>query len=323
MENEASNVPAEQISETTDSNASENWYSITDGSDAGNTDDTTDGRDFDDLSQPEPEAPRKFKLKDGDNEEEVDEAELIRRATHGSTAQRRMEEAANLRKQAEAQLTKVQEALAYAKSNPLDLIRRLGHDPYELATRIVSDHIDDQSLTPQERQLRQERQELERYRAAQKAHEEEQTKKAEEAERTNVIQEIETGIMSAFAARGIAGDSELMIGLALDTAKFLVADRKRAHVTGQPPKLTYDQAVGRSIAQYRRTINSFLEVLDEDQIYELMGEKGKQKFRAADMRKGRKAPQQQRQQAPVAKQPEAPKHMSEKEYFDWLLASRK
>ncbi len=255
---------------------------------ADETENDDSGRNFDQVGQEtQQEEIRRWKLKDGDNEEEVDENELLKRAQKASAADRRFQEAANARKQAEGAMAQLREALMAGKQNPAYLLQQLGIDPVKWAETHLSGHIENVRMTPEQRQQRQEQQELQQYREAVRQQQEQQVSHQEEEVRRANVNEIQTGLLNALGAAGLAAgdDPERSVSLALDAAKYLIHDRRAALAEGREPKVTYEDAVRRAMGTYRRTLSQLVESLDADQLYEFLGEVGKQKFRTADMKR--------------------------------------
>lgn len=120
---------------------------------------------------PTPEAKveaRKYKVKVDDAEREVDEAELLRGYSHAQSANQRFQEASKIRKQAETFIERL-------KSDPKSILTnpKLGIDFRKIAEEYVLEQMEAESLTPEERERKTEKGELEKYRSA------EQQKKAE------------------------------------------------------------------------------------------------------------------------------------------------
>lgn len=140
-------------------------------------------------SAPAP-APKKHKVKVDDHETEVDESELIRGYSKAQASQKRFEEAAKLRKEAD-------EKLAKFKSSPIDALSELGLDPEELAEAIYIKKLEKAmqvELTPEEKQAKADQEELESYRneklTAKQQKEAEEFETATESQRVNFSEKI-------------------------------------------------------------------------------------------------------------------------------------
>ena len=86
-------------------------------------------------SQQAPEAPRKYKVKVDGFESEVDETELINSYQKGRSADKKFQEAADLRKQLETFVENV-------KADPAQLLEQLGHNPKEWARNLLLAEIE-------------------------------------------------------------------------------------------------------------------------------------------------------------------------------------
>lgn len=119
------------------------------------------------------EAIRKLKLKLNGRELELPEADVIALAQMGGSARAKWEEAARLRKEAEAREAKLKN-----KATLREGLKELGYSDEqirELATEVISHHLNDEMLSPEERafrereaQLKARERELEEFQAKQK-----------------------------------------------------------------------------------------------------------------------------------------------------------
>lgn len=82
-----------------------------------------------------PEAPRKYKVKVDGLESEVEESELINSYQKGRSADKRFQEASDLRKQLET-------FVENAKADPTQLLEQLGHNPKEWARDLLLAEIE-------------------------------------------------------------------------------------------------------------------------------------------------------------------------------------
>jgi len=112
--------------------------------------------------------PRKMKLKVDGQEQEYDEAEVIRRAQLSSTAYKRIQEAQRERQQAEEFINKL-------KTKPFEVIDdpRLGLSQ-EQKIKLIEDWyrknvMEESTLTPEQKRLRDQEAELKKYRDQEKA----------------------------------------------------------------------------------------------------------------------------------------------------------
>jgi hypothetical protein len=101
---------------------------------------------------------RKLKLKLDGAETELPEDEVIRLAQQAKAGQKRFAEAHAIRQQAEEFIRRLKSDPASALADP-----NIGIDVKEFARQVVWDEIQEQTLTPEQKQARAEKAELERY----------------------------------------------------------------------------------------------------------------------------------------------------------------
>lgn len=114
---------------------------------------------------------KKYKLKvdDQEIEEELDlsnEKDIINRLQLAKVSQKRMQEAAELKKQV-ADLAKV------LNESPEEVLKALGKDPHDWAVQLLQKKMEDEMMDPKERELQQTKKELEELRNKAKKEEEE------------------------------------------------------------------------------------------------------------------------------------------------------
>jgi hypothetical protein len=119
-----------------------------------------------DKEEPKP-TPRKHKLKVDGAEEEVDEDEVLRRAQKYSAADKKFQEAAKVRKQAESFIRALKENPKAVLSNP-----NLGINLREFAEKVLWEELQEELVPPEEKERRAEKAELERYREEKRQREE-------------------------------------------------------------------------------------------------------------------------------------------------------
>lgn len=141
---------------------------------------------------------RLYKVMVDGAEMEVDEAELLKGYSHGKAAAKKMEEAANSKKEAA-------ELLRLMKSQPRSFFEKLGMDPREFAAQIFNDDLIEASLTPEQKKLREYEkmfsEQSERERVAREEYEREQL----EVESARVAEELQGQMLGALNDAGIPG----------------------------------------------------------------------------------------------------------------------
>lgn len=137
---------------------------------------------------------RIYKIKYGDKEEELDEAEVVRRAQKVTGIEKKAEEAAKQYKVA-TNLFKL------LKESPLEFAKRakeVGIDPEAMAVEIINAKLKYEQMTPEQRELEQLRQEkLERDRLD-KIKAEEEHKRAVEEQTEEYRRSLENEIVEAY-----------------------------------------------------------------------------------------------------------------------------
>lgn len=114
------------------------------------------------------EAIRKFKVKVDGQELEVDENELVKGYSHQRAANKRMQEAIKVRKQAEDFINMLND-----KNKLFDVIKQLGHDPRKLTEEYLASQLEEEMLDPKEREYRNTKAELQKMKELEKMREEE------------------------------------------------------------------------------------------------------------------------------------------------------
>lgn len=135
----------------------------------------------------------KFKIDGKEEEEEIDldnEQELTRRLQLGKAAQKRMQEAAEDRKNIE-QIFKIMQ------SDPALVMKQLGLDPEEFAVKYLQGKIEEQQKSPEQREIERLQKELEDIRKLKEY--EEQRMKQEQLQRfeAQYAQNLEQGMIKA------------------------------------------------------------------------------------------------------------------------------
>jgi len=143
-------------------------------------------------------AAKTYKVKIDGQDIEVDESELLKGYQSTKSAQQRFNEAAMMRKQAE-------EFIKIAKTDPRKLLSHpdIGIDLKEFANSILREQIEEQMLSPEEKEMRDTRKKLAEYEQARKE-QEENAKQAEMDKYTKLYEEEYTSkIVGALETSGL------------------------------------------------------------------------------------------------------------------------
>jgi hypothetical protein len=148
----------------------------------------------------EKEAIKKFmkKIKVRDKEVELDEDQLTSYAQKGFDAQEKWESAAKMRKDAEHFISKL-------KSDPLSVLTdpRIGVNFRKIAEDYIWDQMQEEKLSPEEKERRQEKRELEEYRQKEKHRREREESQRDEELRTNMRADYDRKIAEALSKSGL------------------------------------------------------------------------------------------------------------------------
>lgn len=144
------------------------------------------------------EAVRKFKLKYEDTEEEVTEEELIQRAQKARGSEKKFQEAAHMRKQAEQLINLLKQDPMKVLSNPT-----LGHDVKKLMTDYLAKQIEEDMMDPKEKELRDLRQQIKEREDIEKAAKQEEEQKRLQEATQKYMADIQKDIVTALNDSGL------------------------------------------------------------------------------------------------------------------------
>ena len=180
------------------------------------TEENTDQSSTDDVGSEEPSQeqapqPKRYKVKVDQEEMEVDEEELLKGYQLSKASNKRFQEASTLQKQ-------VNQLIEDSRKDPRKMFEVLGLNPRDWSEKLLLEELEEQLLTPQDKQRRQEQQELEEYRQQKLT----AKQKQEEAEKASYFdqasQEIDDEISQVLqnsglkpTARNIARMAEYML----------------------------------------------------------------------------------------------------------------
>ena len=139
---------------------------------------------------------RMYKVTVDGEEMEVDENELRRGYAHNKAASKRMEEASMSRKEAE-------QVLRLFKDSPREAFKLLGRDARQFAEQIINEELSEALLSPQERELRDYKRQLEQYQGKEKQARAEYEAQQQEQEMARYTEQIQTQIISTLDTAGL------------------------------------------------------------------------------------------------------------------------
>lgn len=249
------------------------------------------------------ETKRKFKLKvDGaEIEEEFDpsnEEELVKRLQLQKVAQKRMEESSLTKKQAEALVQSF-------KSDPIAVMQQLGIDPREISESYLSKMLEEQLLTPEQKEVREAKRIIEEH----KRQVEEQAKQKEQ-------QELQT-LEAKYAAEYQKTIIDALESSGLPKTKRSMQRIVQAMRMNLEKGTSFDPMVVAKIARedYEQEMQEIVSGFqDDDQLIAFLG-KSTDRIRKADLKRFQAQPKSFQQAKPqVSKEQEPQRKLTKAEW---------
>lgn len=254
-------------------------------------------------SKPKPE-PRKYKVKIGDLEEEVPDTELVAGYQLRKASAQKFEEAAKIRKEVETILTK-------AKSDPWALIEYLGGNPDEMAEQRLINRLQQEKLTPEQRELLQRQQELEQREARIREYEEQTRNQTVSKLQQEQTQRMSTEIIAALESIEFPANEDFIAEMARIKAEALANDYDM-------PWVDAARAVEEHMAEIaERRFRS----MPTKKLMKMLGEETMKRIRAEDVAALRTQQPKQHTQPPAPK-PQAKKGPMTMDEWKALVAKR-
>ncbi len=148
------------------------------------------------LKEAAAEAKRKLKIKEGDQEVEIDEDEVVKvyksRKEHQRAANKELQEGKAARKQAEEFLSMMKDPEKF-----WEVAEKLGHKNRELAERLMVKQLEDELMDPREKELRDAKAKLKQIEDMEKAQKEQLEAKRMEEMKQKYVKDFETQFISA------------------------------------------------------------------------------------------------------------------------------
>jgi CheY-like chemotaxis protein len=246
---------------------------------------------------------KKYKLKTDGNEEEVDESELIRRAQKATGAEKRMQESAQLKKD-------FINFIENLKSNPRKVLAdpALSIDVVKFAQEVLSQQLEDEQKSPEQRELEQLKKEIEDIRAKEKADEEQRKQDDYNRSIAKYEQEFEQQFQEAIESSGLPKKPALLrkMAMIMDTA------------LQNGKELTAKQAVSIAKKELESDVKEMMGALSDDGMESFLGKDLLKRIRKSNLQKIKAAPPTASDIKPIsakASEAQAEKKLSIK---DWL-----
>lgn len=224
------------------------------------------GEGADPLKSAADAATRRYKLQVEGKEEEVDEKELIARAQKATGAEKRFEEAARVRRMMETLVAKLKDPDRWHEvlSHPM-----IGHNPQKLAEELVWRQLQEEKLSPEQKQVREAQEILKRDEQRKKM--EEQTKAQQRMAELQKEAEgkLSTSIKEALETSGLPKSAWTVRMMAYFMHKGWKQYNVRLNPTDVVPMVK---------KQYQAMIGDFLGGYEGD-IFEVLGEPVVEKIR--------------------------------------------
>ena len=257
--------------------------------------------------KPEQKPVNKYKVKVDNEELEVDEDELKRGYAHNKAAAKRMEQAAEMRKQYERQVQIAEgfeKWIHNVKNNPealFSLAEQLGLDVDDIAMKRAAERLKYEYMDEDQRRAYDNERELRRYKEMEQKQAELQRQQAEQQFVAKARETVENEFVEFFTEQGIrptptilARIAELKLGAASAGKQISVA-----------------QAYQRVVKEQQQARLELLANLSEDDIKSLPKEQ-LQKLRQADMRQFNQGRRPTQQASQAQRKPQA---MSTDDFF--------
>lgn len=208
------------------------------------------------------------KLKVRGREIEVDEAGYHAYAQKGAAAEEKWQEAARMKKEADAFVERL-------KKNPIEVLKdpTLGVDFRKVAEDYLWEQMQEENLSPEEKQYRKEQQELKDLRDAKQKHEAELEAQRHQAEVQHFEQEYDKKVATALADSGLPKTT----GTIRRITEYMLLDVKNGV---ERPIADYVDLVSRD---YAADIKDLIGQLPADKLLKLLGGDVAKKIREHDV----------------------------------------
>lgn len=240
-----------------------------------------------------------FTLKIDGEEVQMSKEEVVKMAQLGKVGQKRMQEYANYKKKVDSFLeTLTNDPLSVLNDPDLKLTKE---KRIELANKILSEQLEEESLSPAEKELREAKAELQAIRDAQKKEKEDRERQENEEHVSKFQEELQTQVQEAIEKTGLKRDARTLHKLS--EVLLLAHDRNL--------KITPMQAAELVREEFKDDTRYYATQLSDEQLEELLGDETVTRLRKHSLKKLRSA-------VPSAKtkdigQPEVPAKPIEKQ----------
>lgn len=189
-------------------------------------------------------------------ERQVTEDELRRGYSHGAAANERMRVANETRQMAE-------EVLKVFKENPKLAFQKLGVDAKTFAEQVLSEHIEESLLTPEQKELREARKFMKEKADSEAKQKAEAAAAQEAAYREQVSTQLQTDIVSTLGESGLPRNEYTVGRMAyyLDSA-----------IRAGYENVTAKDIIGHVKQEYERDVKALLQSVPENNLLDFLGD---------------------------------------------------
>lgn len=222
------------------------------------------------MAVPEPESPNSpetYTVKIDGQEVELTIDQLKQQAAMASAANKRFQEAAQLKK-------KTQEFAQAVKNNPQAFLKQLGVGP-DFYESQVAQQIEEKMLTPEQKAQREQQRELQEYRQQAEQHKKQQQQVQVMQQKKQAAKQLEETVLSGFAQAGINVDDDIERShIMADAMRNLYGWKVRQLRQNAPAEITPEvvRATIRKTADAReQAVKKYLSNLDDAKLVDYLG----------------------------------------------------
>lgn len=221
-------------------------------------------------AEPKPER-KKYKVKVDNEEMEVDEDELIRGYAHNKAASKRMQEAAERRKQSE-------EFIELLRKDPKAVLQHkdLNIDVKALAEQILAEHMEEQLLTEDEKERRELKRKLDEYEQREQQRQQTEQQARFEAATAKQIEEFDNMFTEALNTSGLPKTRQTVARM----AHYMQLAIANGHAD-----VTAADVVENVRADYLNEITALFGEANDEVLMQLIGEQIGERISKAQMNK--------------------------------------
>lgn len=211
---------------------------------------------------------KKFKLVIDGNEEEVEEAELIKRAQMATSANKKYQEAAKIRKQSE-------QLINMLKTDPWRVLAHpsLGHDLRKIAEEFVYQRIQEDKMTPEQRELMEVKEKLRVKEETEQVQKDAEVEKQNATLRAHYEDEYTKDILDTLKVSGLPQTARTVKQMAY----YMYQGLERG------VEMRAADVVKMVEEDYKKDIQEFIAPLDGDRLSNFLSEDLLKKIRGIDM----------------------------------------